>query len=199
MRQSIRFSTIAVVTSLLSGCNALLANSSINSQVRLAYAGSTGMTVSWNTFSKVDTPTVLYGLSASNLTLTATSNESVTYNTSLTYNNHVKITGLTPSTLYYYIPTTLIKSNDTVGPFTFKTSTPSGNSTAYSIAVVVDLGTIGPEGLYTTAGKGVDPKNILKPGEQTTIQSLAAASDSFEFLWHRKFLNHNMKSRTENQ
>ena len=164
---------------------ALVSNTSINSQTRLAYAGSTGMTVSWNTFSHIKKPKVRYGLSPKHLTSIATSNISVTYETSLTYNNHVKITGLMPDTTYYYIPTTLIKSNDsTPGPFTFKTSKPAGDLTPYSIAVVVDMGTMGPEGLYTSAGKGVSPNNVLQPGEINTIQSLTSALDQFEFLWH---------------
>jgi hypothetical protein len=64
----------------------LLSNSSINSQIRLAYHGATGMTVSWNTFSQLSNPTVRYGLDPS-LSQTASSSVSVTYQTSLTYNN----------------------------------------------------------------------------------------------------------------
>ncbi len=180
-------SAIAAVLTLVSSSSALVANSSINSQIRLAYAGPNGMTVSWNTFTLIDETTVLYGLSASAMNKKATSNVSVTHPTSLTYNNHVKITGLEPDTLYYYQPTTLIKSNDTTWPFTFKTSKPAGHLEPYSIAVIVDMGTMGPEGLFTSAGKGVSANNILKTGEINTIQSLIAAVDEFEFLWHRKF------------
>jgi hypothetical protein len=188
MRPFTSLSALAAVFSLVSPSNALVANSSINSQTRLAYAGSTGMTVSWNTFSFVSQPTVYYGLTPA-MGQIATSNVSVTYDTSLTYNNHVKITGLTPDTVYYYLPVPMISSptnGEGAGPFTFKTSRVAGDSTPYSIAVVVDMGTMGPEGLTTTAGKGVSPNNILKPGEINTIQSLSAAVDQFEFLWHRK-------------
>jgi hypothetical protein len=118
----------------------------------------------------------------------ASSDVSITYDTSLTYNNHVKITGLTPDTMYYYLPVPMIESptnGEVAGPFTFKTSKVAGDSTPYSIAVVVDMGTMGPEGLTTSAGKGVSPNNILKPGEINTIRSLSAAVDQFEFLWHR--------------
>jgi hypothetical protein len=145
------------------------------------------MTVSWNTFSKIDRPTVLYGESPFALTNWATSDVSVTYNTSLTYNNHVKITGLKPDTWYYYLPTSLMKNDTSAGPYKFKTSKPAGDFDPYSIAVVVDMGTMGPEGLYTSAGKGVSPNNILAPGENNTIQSLTAAVHDFEFLWHRMF------------
>lgn len=71
-------------------------------QHRLAYAGDTGMHVSWNTYSQLSKPTVRYGTSPHNLNMEASSNISVTYQTSTTYNNHVKITGLEPDTLYYY-------------------------------------------------------------------------------------------------
>jgi hypothetical protein len=185
MRQFNVLSALAAAAALVLPTNALVSNSSINSQMRLAYAGSAGMMVSWNTFSHIKKPTVLYGLSPHEMTSVATSDVSVTYETSLTYNNHVKITGLKPDTMYYYLPTTLMKSNDsTSGPFTFKTSKPAGDMTPYSIAVVVDLGTTGPEGLYTSAGKGVSPNNVLAPGEINTVQSLTSAVEQFEFLWH---------------
>jgi hypothetical protein len=188
MRSFTGLSALAAAISLVSQSAALVANSSINSQTRFAYAGSTGMTVSWNTFSFVAQPKVYYGLTPA-MGQVATSDVSVTYDTSLTYNNHVKITGLTPDTVYYYLPVPMIESptnGEGAGPFTFKTSKVRGDSTPYSIAVVVDMGTMGPEGLSTTAGTGVSPNNILKPGEINTIQSLSAAVDQFEFLWHRE-------------
>jgi hypothetical protein len=185
MRQFSFLSALAAVSTLVFPANALVSNSSINSQTRLAYAGPNGMTVSWNTFAHIDKPTVLYGLSPYEMTSVATSDVSVTYQTSLTYNNHVKITGLKPDTMYYYLPTTLMKTNDSSpGPFTFKTGKPAGDMTPYSIAVVVDMGTMGPEGLSTSAGTGVAANNILKPGETNTVQSLTSAVDQFEFLWH---------------
>jgi len=188
MRRFNVLSALAAAATLISQTQALISNNSINSQTRLAYAGPYGMMVSWNTFSHIERPTVLYGLSPHAMTSVASSDVSVTYNTSLTYNNHVKLTGLLPDTKYYYMPTTLIKGNETAGPYTFKTSKPAGDYTPYSIAVVVDMGTMGPEGLYTSAGKGVSPNNILKPGEINTVQSLTSAVDEYEFLWHRRFL-----------
>jgi acid phosphatase type 7 len=141
----------------------------------------------WNTFEHVGNPTVVYGLTPFTMFNFASSKVSVTYNTSLTYNNHVKITGLKPDTKYYYLPTTLMLKDLKTGPFSFKTSKVAGDQTPYSIAVVVDMGTMGPEGLYTSAGTGVSPNNILKPGEVNTIQSLGSSVDQFDFLWHRKF------------
>ncbi|KAI1613774.1 Phosphodiesterase/alkaline phosphatase D [Exophiala viscosa] len=128
-------------------------NSTINSQLRLAYAGDTGMYVSWNTFEKLDNPTVHYGLVSNDLNMTASSNVSVTYATSLTYNNHVKIST-------------------------------GGQPEAFSVAVVVDLGTMGAQGLTTYAGTGVSVNNTLTPGEINTIQSLDNFKSGFDFLWH---------------
>lgn len=147
-------------------------------QLRLAYAGNTGMMVSWNTYSQLEQPTVYYGHFPWDLCWTAHSNVSVTYPTSTTYNNHVKITGLQPDTQYYYQP----QDSNSSTPYTFKTSRPAGDTTPYSIAVVVDLGTMGPDGLSTKVGKGA--ANPLTPGENNTIQSLAATQSSWELLLH---------------
>ncbi|KAH8808894.1 Metallo-dependent phosphatase-like protein [Xylogone sp. PMI_703] len=182
MRAFSCISAFAAVLSLVPSTCALVDKKDINSQTRLAYAGSTGMTVSWNTFEQVSEPTVKYGLSPDALIHTATSNVSVTYPTSLTYNNHVKITGLEPDTLYYYLPTTLLQPP--TAPYSFRTSRPAGDHTPYTMAVVVDMGTMGSEGLYTSAGKGVSPNNVLAPGERNTIESLTLALDEFDFLWH---------------
>lgn len=159
-------------------------NSTINSQIRLAYAGDTGMFVSWNTFNQISRPTVRYGVSPHALTKTASSNVSVTYRTSLTYNNHVKITDLKSNTMYYYLPEHLLNMNNTT-PYSFKTSRPAGDGESYTAAVVVDLGTMGPQGLTTTAGKGVSPNNTLALGESNTIESMTQQVETFDFLWHR--------------
>ena len=107
-------------------------------QVRLAYAGSTGMVVSWNTFAQVHNPTVYYGTDAAQLTHNASSNVSVTYPTSTTFNNHVQINGLESDMLYYY------QIGSKAGNVsTFKTSRSVGDGTPYTIAVVVDMGTMG--------------------------------------------------------
>ena len=147
-------------------------------QLRLAYAGDTAMMVSWNTYDKLKKPTVKYGLSAESLHHTASSSISVTYATSSTYNNHVKITGLKPDTEYFYQP----EFSNVTKPYTFRTSRPAGNGKPYSVAVVVDLGTMGNDGLTTHVGKGAD--NPLKLGETNTIESLAEHKSSYDFLWH---------------
>lgn len=159
----------------------------INSQVRLAYVGDSGMRVSWNTFDRLDNPTVHYGPEPHNLCFQASSSESVTYNTSLTYNNHVTIDGLKPGTQYYYLPSHLLRDNATTPPYSFRTSRSAGDMTPYSAAVIIDMGTMGPRGLTTSAGQTVSPNNILKPGEQNTVESLEKALDTFDFMLHRKF------------
>src|SRR5271154_4931119 len=111
-------------------------------QHRLAYAGTTGMHVRWNPYSKLSKPSVRYGTSPYSLDMETSSNVSVTYQTSTTYNNHVKITGLKPDALYYYRP---IYDNCTT-PYTFKTSKPAGDGSSMTVAVVMDLGTMGADG-----------------------------------------------------
>lgn len=164
-------------------------DSMMNSQIRLAYVGDTAMRVSWSTFNQVDFPVVLYGTDPYAMFNVAWSQESVTYNTSLVYANHVTLEGLEPDTLYYYLPLPLICNSDSqiTPPFTFRTSRTPGDMTPYSVAVVIDLGTMGHNGLTTYAGQGVSPNNILQPGEQNTIQSLDAVKDDFDFIFHRTF------------
>lgn len=165
-----------------------MTNDTINSQVRIAYLKDTGMRVSWNTFHQERNPTVHYGLAPNILCERASSNVSVTYNTSLTYNNHVTITGLQPDTVYYYLPSHLLRDNSTTPPFSFRTSRSAGDGQPYSAAVIIDMGTMGPKGLTTSAGQTVSPNNILKPGDNNTIQSLEAVIDEFDFILHREYM-----------
>jgi acid phosphatase type 7 len=152
-------------------------NGPVPMQLRLAYAGDTGMVVSWNTYSQLSRPTVRYGLSL-DLSETAWSTVSVTYPTSTTYNNHVQLKDLKPNTLYYYQP----EFSNSTTPYAFRTSRPAGDGTPYSIAVVVDLGTMGPDGLTTHVGKGA--ANPLRVNETNTIQSLSQFKPGYDFLWH---------------
>ncbi|KAF8968595.1 metallophosphoesterase [Flammula alnicola] len=149
-------------------------------QIRHAYAGSTGMLLSWNTFSKLPAPpTVHYGFKSDFLPFVSSPKnaESVTYPTSLTFNNHVRLTNLFPNTKYFWRPAFANGSSI----FSFTTSRESGDHTPFTTAVVVDLGLIGPDGLSTTVGKGA--ANPLAPGEINTIQSLQQ-HDAWDFLWH---------------
>lgn len=180
--------TVAILALALPG--ACASEQTKNSQVRLAYFGSQAMMVSWNTEKHIANPRVHWGTSAHDLCYTASSKVSFTYPTSLTYNNHVLITGLEPGKTYHYLPEPLLghrgcgRHHGPLEPFNFTTSRVAGDKTPFSAAVVVDLGTMGRLGLTTHAGKGVASTNILKPGETNTIESLAAHLDSFDFLWH---------------
>lgn len=142
-------------------------------QIRLAYSGPTGMTVSWNTFSQLSNPSVQYGTDPNSLTNSASSSISVTYPTSLTYNNHVEITGLSPSTTYYYQPQ---GANQT---YSFTTAKAAGDMSPFTVGVVVDLGTFGYLGLSETSGP-----DELRPGEQTTITALTQTLDNYDFVVH---------------
>lgn len=154
-------------------------NGTLPMQLRLAYAGETGMMVSWNTYSKLRTPAVRYGRHPSHLDMIASSDVSVTYQTSLTYNNHVSLQGLEPGTVYYYLP----QHSNVTKPYSFKTSRARGDHTPYSVAVAVDLGVMGPDGLTTHVGKGA--ANPLGPHDNNTMQSLQAQGADTDFLWHR--------------
>lgn len=156
-------------------------NDTVPMQLRLAYAGVDGMMVSWNTYSKLSKPTVHFGLVPQLLGRTASSDVSVTYETSTTYNNHVLLRGLAPDTTYYYQP----QNSNSSTPYSFKTSRVSGDQTPYSVAVAIDMGVMGPDGLtYTTGNGGGHP---LKPGDNNTLQSLQAQGADTDFLWHREF------------
>ncbi|CUM67331.1 uncharacterized protein PRCAT00005024001 [Priceomyces carsonii] len=147
-------------------------------QHRLAYAGLTGMTVSWNTYQHIQKPTVFYGKSPKRLNKIATSHESVTYQTSLTYNNHVKIEGLQPGTTYYY----RVLHDKSSEIYSFTTAKEAGSEDEFSFGLVIDMGTMGNLGLSDTTGEGAG--GALTPGEQTTMQSLAQNVNHFDFLLH---------------
>lgn len=154
-------------------------NDQIPMQLHIAYAGTSGMQISWNTYGQVMEPTVHWGTSPDKLSNTACSNVSVTYQTSTTYNNHVKINGLEPDTQYYYLPQ---GSTNVTKPYSFTTPRTTGDHTPFTAAVIVDMGTMGGYGLTTHVGDGA--ANPLKKGEHNTIQSLTKTMDNWDFVWH---------------
>lgn len=169
---------VSIITAVAATAAAAASNATTPTQIRLAYASDSGMHVSWNTHSQLSNPTVYYGTNSHHLTEIATSNVSVTYQTSTTYNNHVKLEGLRSNTQYFYLP----QDSNVTTPYSFKTSRPAGDHTPFTAAVVVDLGTMGMDGLTTHVGTGA--ANPLAPGETNTIQSLENELDDYEFLWH---------------
>lgn len=154
-------------------------------QVRLAYHGDRGMSVSWNTKSKLAKPSVEFGTTME-LGGTVSSSESITYPTSSTYNNHVVITGLQPNTRYHYQPYCSQRI------YSFTTAKSVGDGDDFKFAMVGDMGTMGPDGLSTTVGKGA--ANPLKPGEKNSIDSLHDQKTSFDFVWHGQSASFDMVS-----
>ncbi|KAF8553524.1 Metallo-dependent phosphatase [Imleria badia] len=140
-------------------------------QQHLAFASPTGMTVSWSTYAQLDTPQVWYGESPTALTNVVTGS-STTYPTSRVYDNHVKLTGLKPNTKYWY-PTD-----------TFTTAREAGDEAAFTVAVVIDLGLMGADGLSTKVGPYGGAANPLGQNDLNTIQSLIENKDTYEFIAH---------------
>ncbi|GAA6060949.1 hypothetical protein JCM10212_003857, partial [Sporobolomyces blumeae] len=164
---------------------AIPANKNEPLQHRLAYLGSDGMTVSWNTFNQLDQPTVMYGTDPRKLDKVASSQSSTTYPTSRTFNNHVQISGLKPSTKYYYQVSHTNEPGGAYRPtYTFTTARAAGDSSPFTMAVFADLGLMGEQGLTTHAGTiGGNPSH-LRAGETNTIQSLLEQKDTFEMMAH---------------
>lgn len=149
------------------------------SQYRLAFAGCDGMSISWNTYEQVKYPMVKYGTCRDTLAY-SNKGRSSTYPTSTTWNNHVKLKGLQPDTLYYY---QVVNDGSTVNEvLNFTTAPVVGCNRPFTFAVAIDMGTMGPLGLSETTGKGA--VGALLPGERNTIESLTSSIDQYEFLWH---------------
>ncbi|KAF8851428.1 Metallo-dependent phosphatase [Acephala macrosclerotiorum] len=163
--------TSSVLAAPADACN----DKTYPTQIRLAYNGDRGMAVSWNTFSKLNEPTVAWGKD-SHMRDSSNSKVSTTYQSSTTWNNHVVIYGLDPDTMYYYSPQC---GNVT---YNFTTARTAGKGATYKFAMIGDMGTFGPDGLSTTVGTGA--KNPLQPGELTTIQSLSSRINDYDLVWH---------------
>lgn len=188
MERTWKKSIYVAIAACISASHASLANSggthkTAPMQAHLAYAGDRGMTVSWNTYSKLSHPYVRYGRDPETLDQWAHSEISVTYPTSTTHNNHVKITGLEPNTLYYYQP----QFGNSSQIYTMKTARATGDHNPFTIAVGGDMGFMGPKGLTNTTGPngGNAP---LGTNDNNTIQSLQSMKSEWEFYWHRKLV-----------
>ncbi|KAK9452081.1 Metallo-dependent phosphatase-like protein [Limtongia smithiae] len=148
-------------------------------QHRLAYAGTTGMTVSWSTYEEISDPKVYYGTDIWDLSSYAVGS-SETYSSSLTWANHVKITGLEPATTYYYVVSNTNCYNcSEVVPYTFTTARPAGDITPYTAAVVIDMGVMGPYGESVAS----DSPHITAQ-DSNTMQSLSRYVEGFDLLLH---------------
>lgn len=135
------------------------------------------MSVGWSTYERLDSPCVSYGLSGTQLISAACSNDSSTYNTARTYFNNVVLTGLQPSTTYYY---KINSTNSTVESFLSPRAV--GDTTSFNMSVVIDLGVYGENG-YTTKKKR-DIIHVSPALNQTTIGALARTADEYELVLH---------------
>ena len=98
----------------------------------------TGMTVSWSTLGPISgLPTVEYGLSSSQLNLTA-KGFSLHYDASITHFHHVPLHALHHATRYYWTVTS--PANVSSPTLTFVTAPAAGSSTPYTVAINGDLG-----------------------------------------------------------
>ncbi|KAB8074926.1 Metallo-dependent phosphatase-like protein [Aspergillus leporis] len=150
-------------------------------QQRLAIYGPNAVSVGWNTYEKLNQSCVQYGTSSDQLASQVCSSNSPTYSTSRTYSNVVVLNGLTPATTYYY---KIVSTNSTVGQF-FSPRTP-GDTTPFSLDVVIDLGVFGKDGYTITsnnAKKSIIP-SIDPELNHTTIGRLADTIDDYDFIIH---------------
>lgn len=149
------------------------------SQARLAYWGDKAMAVSWSTHKQLPVPAVLYGTQPNLLNQIATSTNSITYNTSTYYSNHVVLDNLQPNTKYYYLP---ILGDPVQDVRSFTTALAPGDNSPYTIAVVGDLGTMGSLGLSDHVPPGA--ANPLTTGEVNTIQRLTMNKNQYDHVMH---------------
>ncbi|KAJ5362071.1 hypothetical protein N7541_002915 [Penicillium brevicompactum] len=148
-------------------------------QQRLAVYGPNAVSVGWNTYEQLDQPCVQYGLSADALDTKACSSSSTTYATSRTWSNVAILTGLTPATTYYY----KIESTNSTTDHFLSPRIP-GDTTAFNMDVVIDLGVYGKDG-FTTSSKKKDTIPVVEPElNHTTIGRLAETVDDYELVIH---------------
>lgn len=154
-------------------------------QHRIAFAGPSGMTVSWSTFEQLPNPQVFYGLSPGDLSLLAENGTSTTYPTSRTWNNHVKLSGLKSGTVYFYRVSYTNCAYCAYRPtYSFKTALAAGDHTPFAMATIADLGLMGHDGLSTKTGPLATVNRALYSNETNTIQSLNALKDTYELIGH---------------
>lgn len=141
------------------------------SQFRLAFNGPGGMTVSWNSRDHESNPVVYYGLDPHNLNYTSQPGVSSKYQTAVTYDNHVELTGLKPFTKYYY---RVSGQSSDIDPeqeeFYFVTAKEVGDDTPFTVAAFGDLGIV--------------TGNALQKGIPATFGALYNTRDQYDFMWH---------------
>ncbi|EAW11058.1 purple acid phosphatase family protein [Aspergillus clavatus NRRL 1] len=150
-------------------------------QQRLAVYGPNAVSVGWNTYQQMNQGCVQYGTSSDALTSRACSSVSTTYASSRTWSNAVVLSDLAPATTYYY---KIVSGNSTVNHF--MSPRLAGDTTPFTMDVVIDLGVYGKDG-YTLASKKIKRSDIphIQPElNHTTIGSLARTIDDYELVIH---------------
>jgi hypothetical protein len=143
------------------------------SQIRIAYNGPNGMSVSWNTPRRLELPIVLYGEDPLFL-FGAALGTSTTFNSSTSYDNKVYINNLKPNTKYYYRVTDQPRYDGSYNQpenFYFVTSKEAGDRSSFSIAAFGDLGII----------TGTTPETAQIPD---TFYSVFEHRSDIDFIWH---------------
>lgn len=91
------------------------------------------------------------------------------------------ITNLDPKTTYHYrVANTNCFGCSTIPTYTFKTPREPGCDQPYTIAVVADMGLMGPNGLTNVTGKGSG--GTLASDETNAIQALTEVRDDYETI-----------------
>lgn len=150
-------------------------------QQRIAVNGANSISVGWNTYGPIDLACVQYGTASDNLTLKACSNSSLTYPSSRTYSNVVSLGDLTPSTTYYY---KIVSTNSVIEHFVSPRTV--GDTSAFAMAVVIDLGVYGKDGFTIEMDQTKrDIIPTIQPSlNHTTIGRLASNIDDYELVIH---------------
>lgn len=140
------------------------------------------MAISWNTYTPLnDTEAVVhYGTDPLELDFT-TGSRQTTFETSRTWSHHALLTGLEAGKTYHYrVAYTNCFACSTLPTYTFTTALERGDCAPYSVAVVADMGLMGPDGLTDVAGEGA--AGTLGPNETNTIQSMVQSLDAYEHI-----------------
>ncbi|OJJ45137.1 hypothetical protein ASPZODRAFT_2111045 [Penicilliopsis zonata CBS 506.65] len=156
-------------------------------QQRLAIYGPNSVSIGWNTYEQLNQSCVRYGLSETNLNQVACSYLSTTYETSRTWSSAVILNDLSPATTYFY---KIVSTNSTVQQF-MSPRTP-GDTTPFTVDVVIDLGVYGADG-YTVTKRELSSREILNQSipavdpamdNLTTIDRLAETINDYELVIH---------------
>ncbi|SNX85467.1 related to Acid phosphatase precursor [Melanopsichium pennsylvanicum] len=174
--------TVAFVSVLMATASAsayeypvIPADKTTPTQARLSFSALNAVSVAWNTYEKIAQPCVSYGTSPTTLDKKACSSTSNTYATSRTWFNNVVLPDLAPGTNYYY---KIESTNSTT--LSFKSARAPGDTSAFSVNAVVDMGVYGADG-YTTTMKRDIP--FIPPSlTHSTIDQLASSKDDYDMI-----------------